>query len=123
MRLYLRHSFEGVILGFAPSRKRLWRSTVRLKAIADRPEVSALSLRVRLDPDREQTSLIGHDWRYGARQFGAKVYRRRYVRLYVHLLGPPLEQTLALVSGPRGRRASADPLGPLQRAKEKPRTA
>jgi hypothetical protein len=77
MRLHLRHSFEGIILGFACGRKRLWRSTVRLKAITDRPDVSALSLRVRLNPEREQRSLLGHDWRYGAWQFNAKVYPHR----------------------------------------------
>jgi hypothetical protein len=66
MCLHLRHSFEGIILGFASGRKRLWRSTIRLRAITDRPEVSVLSLRVRLDPERERRSLIGHDWQYGA---------------------------------------------------------
>jgi hypothetical protein len=48
-----------------------------LKAITDRPDVSALSLRVRLNPEREQRSLLGHDWRYGAWQFNAKVYPHR----------------------------------------------
>jgi hypothetical protein len=72
MRLHLRHSFEGIVLGFAPGRKRLWRSTIRLKAITDRPEVSALSLRVCLDPERERRSLIGHDWQYGAWQSAKK---------------------------------------------------
>jgi hypothetical protein len=66
MCLHLRHSFEGIILGFASGRKRLWRSTIRLRAITDRPEVSVLSLRVRLDPECERRSLISHDWRYGA---------------------------------------------------------
>jgi hypothetical protein len=64
MCLDLRHSFEGIILGFASSRKRFWRSTISLKAITDRPEVSALSLRVRLEPERER-SLIGHDYNMG----------------------------------------------------------
>jgi hypothetical protein len=77
MCLHLRHSFEGIILGFASGRKRLWRSTIRLRAITDRPEVSVLSLRVRLDPERERRSLIGHDWQYGAWQFSAKIYRHR----------------------------------------------
>jgi hypothetical protein len=58
MFLHLRHSFEGIILGFASGRKRLWRSTIRLRAITDRPEVSVLSPRVRLDPERERRSLI-----------------------------------------------------------------
>ena len=65
MCLHLRHSFEGIILGFASGRKRLWRSTIRLKAITDRPEVSALSLWVRLEPERERRSLIGHDCNMG----------------------------------------------------------
>jgi hypothetical protein len=72
MCLDLRHSFEGIILGFASGRKRERRSTISLKAITDCPQVSALSLRVRLDPDRERRSLIGHDWEYGAWQFSAK---------------------------------------------------
>jgi hypothetical protein len=66
MCLDLRHSFEGIILGFASGRKRERRSTISLKAITDCPEVSALSLRMRLDPERERRSLIGHDWEYGA---------------------------------------------------------
>ena len=31
-----------------------------------------MSLRVRLDPERERRSFIGHDWEYGAWQFSAK---------------------------------------------------
>jgi|ERR1700722_14861762 hypothetical protein len=87
MRLHLRHSFEGIILGFACGRKRLWRSTVRLKAITDRPDVSALSLRVRLNPEREQRNLLGHDWRYGAWQFNAKVYPHRNGHLLASVAG------------------------------------
>jgi hypothetical protein len=79
MCLHLRHSFEGIILGFASGRKRLWRSTIRLRAITDRPEVLAWSPRVRLDPERERRSLIGHDWQYGAWQFSAKSTATRTV--------------------------------------------
>src|ERR1700722_8174114 len=77
MCLHLRHSFEGIILGFASGRKRLWRSTIRLRAITDRPEVLAWSPRVRLDPERERRSLIGHDWRYGAWRGQRKILPER----------------------------------------------
>ncbi len=70
MCLDLRYSFEGIILGFASGSKRCWRSTISLKAMTDCPEVSALSLGVRLDPDRERRSLIGYDWEYRAGNAG-----------------------------------------------------
>jgi hypothetical protein len=64
--LDLRHSFEGVIRSFASGRKRERRSAISLKAITDCPEVLALSLRMRLDPECERRSLIGHDREYRA---------------------------------------------------------
>jgi hypothetical protein len=69
MCLDLRHSFDGVIHSFASGRKRYRRSTVNLKAMTNRPEVSAWSQRVRLDPERERGGLLTHDRNMGWRQF------------------------------------------------------
>ena len=69
MCLDLRHSFDDVIHSFASGRKRYRRSTVNLKAITNRPEVSAWSQRVRLDPECERGGLLTHDRNMGWRQF------------------------------------------------------
>jgi hypothetical protein len=61
MCLHRRYSFEGIILGFAPGRKRYRRSTISLKATTDRPAVLAWSQRVCLDPERERRGFICHD--------------------------------------------------------------
>jgi hypothetical protein len=63
-----RHGFFSVFFRFTLSLIRLWRSKVNLKALKDRPAVSAFPQRVLMDPNRERMSLFGHDANMGRRR-------------------------------------------------------